>query len=98
MLPFLHFQWSSEVLTNLPNLITHLLACLDFGPSPLFLLLSLSWVLSFCKVWQGFIIYYIFDYSLQKINKEKIQRTNALNFIGHNIFFFSPTHKPIKQG
>jgi hypothetical protein len=29
------------------------------GPCPLFLLLSLSWVLSFCGVWQGFIIIYI---------------------------------------
>jgi hypothetical protein len=29
---------------------------LDFGPCPLFLFLSLSWVLSFYKGWQGFII------------------------------------------
>jgi len=36
-----------------------LLGCLlawNFGPCPLFLFLSLSWVLSFHKVWQGFII------------------------------------------
>jgi hypothetical protein len=32
-----------------------LFACLDFGPCPLFLSLSLSWVLSFYEVWQGFI-------------------------------------------
>jgi hypothetical protein len=31
-------------------------ACLDFGPCSLFLFLSCSWVLSFYKVWQGFII------------------------------------------
>jgi len=29
--------------------------CLDFCPCPLFPFLSLSWVLSFYKVWQGFI-------------------------------------------
>ncbi len=29
-----------------------LFACLDFGPCPLFLFLSLSWVLSFYEVWQ----------------------------------------------
>jgi hypothetical protein len=34
-----------------------LFAYLDFGPCPLFLFLSLSWVLSFYKVWQGFIIW-----------------------------------------
>jgi hypothetical protein len=33
-----------------------LFACLHFGPCPLFLYFSLSWVLSFHKVWQGFII------------------------------------------
>jgi hypothetical protein len=33
-----------------------LFACLDFGPCTLFLFFSLSWVLSFHKVWQGFII------------------------------------------
>jgi hypothetical protein len=32
-----------------------LFAGLDFGPSALFLFLALSWVLSFYKVWQGFI-------------------------------------------
>ncbi len=32
-----------------------LFACLDFGPCPLFLFLSLSWVFSFYDVWQGFI-------------------------------------------
>jgi hypothetical protein len=32
-----------------------LFACLDFGLSPLFIFLPLSWVLSFYKVWQGFI-------------------------------------------
>jgi hypothetical protein len=31
-------------------------ACLDSGPGTLFLFLSLSWVLSFYKVRQGFII------------------------------------------
>jgi hypothetical protein len=35
-----------------------LFACLDFGPCPLFLFLSLAWVLSFYDVWQGFIIKY----------------------------------------
>jgi hypothetical protein len=30
-----------------------LFSCLDFVPCPLFLFLSLSWVLSFLKVWQG---------------------------------------------
>jgi hypothetical protein len=34
-----------------------LFACLDFGPGPLFLFLSISWVLYFYKGWQGFIIY-----------------------------------------
>jgi hypothetical protein len=34
-----------------------LFACLDFGPGPLFFLLSLSWVPSFYKLWQAFIIY-----------------------------------------
>ncbi len=34
-----------------------LFTCLDFGPCPLFLFLSLSWVPSFYKVWQGFIKY-----------------------------------------
>ncbi len=33
-----------------------LFASLDFSPSPLFLFLSLSWVLLFKKVWQGSII------------------------------------------
>jgi len=35
-----------------------LFVCLDFSPDPLFLFLSLSlsWVLSFYKIWQGFII------------------------------------------
>jgi hypothetical protein len=32
-----------------------LFACLDFGSCLLFVFLSLSWVLSFYKVWQGFI-------------------------------------------
>jgi hypothetical protein len=32
-----------------------LFACLDFDPCPLFLSLSLSWVLFFYEVWQGFI-------------------------------------------
>ncbi len=31
-------------------------ACLDFGPCSLFLFLTCSWVLSFYKVWLGFII------------------------------------------
>jgi hypothetical protein len=35
-------------------------ACLDFGPCPLFLFLSIAWVLSFYKVWQGFIIFTLF--------------------------------------
>jgi len=30
-------------------------ACLHFGTCPLFLFLSLSWVLSFFEVWYGFI-------------------------------------------
>jgi hypothetical protein len=29
-----------------------LFVCLDFGAGPLFLFLSLSWVLSFYEVWQ----------------------------------------------
>ncbi len=94
MVPFLHFQWSSKVLTNLPNLITHVLACLDFGLWPLFLFLALSRVLPFYKVWQGFIIYYVFNYSSQKITKKKIQTTNALNFIGHNIIFLFTYTQP----
>jgi hypothetical protein len=32
-----------------------LFACPDFGPCPLFHFLSLSWVLSFYRVWEGFI-------------------------------------------
>jgi len=36
-------------------------ACLDFGPGPLFLFLSLSWVLSFYKVGQGFITCLLFS-------------------------------------
>jgi hypothetical protein len=34
-----------------------LFACLDFGPSPLFIFLPLSWVLSFYKLWKAFIIF-----------------------------------------
>jgi hypothetical protein len=39
-----------------------LFACLDFGPCPLFLFLSLSWVLSF--------------YEVQNFAGAKIKRTN----------------------
>jgi hypothetical protein len=44
----------------LPPCGAPLLSCLlawtlDFGPCPLFLFLSLSWVLFLNKVWQGFI-------------------------------------------
>jgi len=35
-----------------------LFACLDFGPCPFFLSFSLSWVLFFYEVWQGFITLY----------------------------------------
>jgi hypothetical protein len=38
-----------------------LFACLDFGACPLFLFLSLSWVLSFYKVRQGFITCLLFS-------------------------------------
>jgi hypothetical protein len=38
-----------------------LFACLDFGPCPLFFFLSLAWVLSFYKVWQGFITCLLFS-------------------------------------
>jgi hypothetical protein len=38
-----------------------LFAWLDFGPCPLFLFLSLSWVLSFDQVWQGSSFYYQFE-------------------------------------
>jgi hypothetical protein len=46
-----------------------LIACLDFSPCTLFLSLSLSWVPSFHKVWQGFIIirnkaYYVSGFPL----------------------------------
>jgi hypothetical protein len=46
----------SDSITSLWLASFGLLACLDFGPCPLFLFLSLSLVLSFDKVWQGFII------------------------------------------
>jgi hypothetical protein len=46
----------SDSITSLWLASFGLLACLDFGPCPLFLFLSLSWVLSFDKVWQRFII------------------------------------------
>jgi hypothetical protein len=48
----------SDSLTSVWHASFGLFACLDFGPCPLFLFLSLAWVLSFYDVWQGFIIKY----------------------------------------
>ncbi len=45
----------SGLLSSLWPASFGLFETLDFGPCPLFLFLSLSWVLSFIKVWQGFI-------------------------------------------
>jgi hypothetical protein len=57
------FHWNCHILHPKNSLVLAyvlsasfgLVACLDFGPCPLFLFLALSWVLSFYKVWQGFI-------------------------------------------
>jgi hypothetical protein len=43
-------------LSSLWPAFVGLFACLNFDPCPLFPFLSLSWVLSFSKVWHGFII------------------------------------------
>jgi hypothetical protein len=51
----------SGSLTSLWLASFGLLACLDFGPGPLFLLLSLSRVISFYEVWQGFITCLLFS-------------------------------------
>jgi hypothetical protein len=46
----------SGSLSSLFPAFVGLFACLDFSPCPLFPFLSLSLVLSFYKVWQGFIV------------------------------------------
>ncbi len=57
------FRVGCLVVPSPPCGLLHLgcLLTLDFGPYPLFLFLSLSWVLSlFYKIWQGFISWFQF--------------------------------------
>jgi len=49
----------------------HLFWAVDLGPCPLFLFLSLSWALSFYKVWQGFIRK---DWNRNEYDKEWIKK------------------------
>jgi hypothetical protein len=52
-----------SVLTSMWHASFGLFACLDFGPCCLFLFLTLSWVLSFLEVWQGFLL----DFCLERL-------------------------------
>ncbi len=56
------------------------------------LLHYIRYVLNFSQTYQTLLHIYLFVHS--RWLKTKIQTTKSSNFIGHNIFFFTPTHKP----